>query len=479
MGSTDRMHMVNSFDPAAGTNLGPRASALIERRRRVLGAPYRLFYERPVEVRRGEGALLFDPDGLDYLDAYNNVPVVGHANARVRAAVAEQLGLVNTHTRYLTDEIVDYSERLVSLFPAHLEQVVYACTGSEAVDLALRIAAHVTRASGIVITTNAYHGTTRASAAVSPSLGPNNALPSHVVTVAAPDPLRDPAEDGVTAALFAQRVGDAIRQLERRGVTFSALIMDSVLSSDGLVTHPDGVLGPAVEVARRHGGLYIADEVQSGFGRLGAPWWGFSRHGVEPDLVVLGKPMGNGLPISAVVGRRDHLETFGRDVRYFNTFGGTPSSIAAATAVLDEIEERELRANAAAVGAALREGLHALADRDPRLGQVRGEGLFLAVEVVQPDGTDEHAPDATLAGRVVNGLRDKRVLVSASGRYANVVKIRPPLVFTREHADRLLTALDEVLAETRGAGSAARDTDGAAGGGAGGPVSRAGNRLHR
>ncbi|MEV8239816.1 aspartate aminotransferase family protein [Microbacterium testaceum] len=452
MGATDRMHMVNSFDPHAGVNLGQRASALIERRQRVLGAPYRLFYERPVEVSRGEGALLFDPDGADYLDAYNNVPVVGHANARVRAAVSDQLGRVNTHTRYLTDEIVDYSERLVSLFPDHLEQVVFACTGSEAVDLALRIAAHVTGGSGIVITANAYHGTTQASAAVSPSLGPNNTLPSHVATVAAPDPLRDPADDGTAAALFAQRVEEAIRQLESRGVTFSALIVDSVLSSDGLVTHPTGVLGPAVDVARRHGGLYIADEVQPGFGRLGSTWWGFTRHSVAPDLVVLGKPMGNGLPISAVVGRRDLMEAFGRDVRYFNTFGGTPVSIAAATAVLDEIESRDLRANAASVGAALREGLHDISDRDPRLGQARGEGLFLGVEFVQPADTDEHLPDARLANRVVNGLREKRVLVSASGRYENVLKIRPPLVFTRAHADRLLTALDEVLTETSSSG---------------------------
>lgn len=448
MGAPGRMHMVNSYDPASDAEVGRRASALIERRQRVLGAPYRLFYRQPVEVASGDGALLFDPDGVDYLDAYNNVPAVGHANPRVRAAVDEQLGRVNTHTRYLSDQIVDYSERLVSLFPDYLEQVVYTCSGSEAVDLALRIARHVTGATGVVITSNAYHGTTQASAAISPSLGPNNVLPEHVVTVPAPDPLRDPSDDGASAALFAQRVEDAITRLERRGVRFSALIVDSVLSSDGLVTHPQEVLRPAVEVARRRGGLYIADEVQPGFGRLGSAWWGFLRHSVEPDLVVLGKPMGNGLPISAVVGRREHMDAFGRDVRYFNTFGGTPVSIAAATAVLDEIEDRELLQNAATVGGVLMNGLSELARHDRRLGQVRGEGLFLAVEFVRSRSQPVAAPDPGLANQVVNGLRAKRVLVSASGRHENVLKIRPPLVFESRHADRLLTALSEVLSET-------------------------------
>ncbi|WP_314096823.1 aspartate aminotransferase family protein [Microbacterium foliorum] len=448
MGAPGQMHMVNSYDPASDAEVGRRASALIERRQRVLGAPYRLFYRQPVEVASGDGALLFDPDGVDYLDAYNNVPAVGHANPRVRAAVDEQLGRVNTHTRYLSDQIVDYSERLVSLFPDYLEQVVYTCSGSEAVDLALRIARHVTGATGVVITSNAYHGTTQASAAISPSLGPNNVLPEHVVTVPAPDPLRDPSDDGASAALFAQRVEDAITRLERRGVRFSALIVDSVLSSDGLVTHPQEVLRPAVEVARRRGGLYIADEVQPGFGRLGSAWWGFLRHSVEPDLVVLGKPMGNGLPISAVVGRREHMDAFGRDVRYFNTFGGTPVSIAAATAVLDEIEDRELLQNAATVGGVLMNGLSELARHDRRLGQVRGEGLFLAVEFVRSRSQPVAAPDPGLANQVVNGLRAKRVLVSASGRHENVLKIRPPLVFESRHADRLLTALSEVLSET-------------------------------
>ena len=449
MGAPGQMHMVNSYDPSSDAEVGHRAVELIERRQRVLGAPYRLFYRQPVEVASGDGSLLFDPDGVDYLDAYNNVPAVGHANPRVRAAVDEQLGRVNTHTRYLTAQIVDYSERLVSLFPDYLEQVVYTCTGSEAVDLALRIARHVTGATGVVITSNAYHGTTQASAAISPSLGPNNVLLDHVVTVPAPDPLRDPSDDGASAALFAQRVEDAITRLERRGVRFSALIVDSVLSSDGLVTHPHGVLGPAVEVARTRGGLYIADEVQPGFGRLGSAWWGFLRHSVEPDLVVLGKPMGNGLPISAVVGRREHMDAFGRDVRYFNTFGGTPVSIAAANAVLDEIEDRELLQNAATVGDTLMNGLSELARHDRRIGQVRGEGLFLAVEFVRSLSHPVGTPDPGLASQVVNGLRAKRVLVSASGRHENVLKIRPPLVFEAQHADRLLTALSEVLSETQ------------------------------
>ncbi|RFA06916.1 aspartate aminotransferase family protein [Subtercola boreus] len=444
--------MVNSFDPAAGVELEPRAAALIARRQKVLGAPYRLFYERPVAVSRGYGALLFDADDLDYLDAYNNVPAVGHSNERVQAAVAGQLGRLNTHTRYLTDSVVDYSERLLHLFPPHLSQIIYACTGSEAVDLALRIASHATGATGLVITANAYHGTTQSAAAISPSLGPNNLLPHHVVTVPAPDPLRE--APGELATLFADRVEKAIAELRRRGVGFSALIVDSVLSSDGLVTSPSDFLRDAVDVAHREGGLYIADEVQPGFGRLGSEWWGFLRLAVEPDLVVLGKPMGNGIPISAVVGRESLFDAFGRDVRYFNTFGGNPVSIAAAGAVLDEIEERGLLAQATAVGSLLKQGLETLASEEQRIGQVRGEGLFLAVEFVDPSRDDRHrrpanagstAPDPVLASQVVNGLRERRVLVSASGRYGNVLKIRPPLVFDVSHAERLLDALGAVL----------------------------------
>jgi 4-aminobutyrate aminotransferase-like enzyme len=440
------MHMANSYDPSADrSRLPPSAAALLERRERVMGAPYRLFYEEPLEAVRGEGVMLFDAAGQDYLDVYNNVPAVGHSNRRVQQAVADQLGRLNTHTRYLTHGVVDYAERLTALFPPRLQQVVFCCTGSEAVDLALRIAEHSTGARGWIVSRHAYHGTTRAAAALSPSLGPNNPIPEHVVLVDAPDQLREEPADAEGA--FATRVGEAIGVLSRRGFGLAGLVIDSCMSSDGLQLAPAGLLRSAVDVVRRHGGVYVADEVQPGFGRLGTGWWGFGRHDVEPDLVVLGKPMGNGLPISAVVGPPALFDPFGRDVRYFNTFGGNPVCIAAAAAVLDEIESRELIPRAAEVGNHLLQQLRTMTADDERIGQVRGAGLFIAIELVE----DRRGlvPDAGTAAALVNGLRQRRVLISASGRHGNVLKIRPPLVFGREHADRFLTEFAGALVDRR------------------------------
>jgi 4-aminobutyrate aminotransferase-like enzyme len=450
------MHMANSYDPSADRGALPRSAAdLLARRERVMGAPYRLFYEEPLEAVRGEGVLLYDAEGRDHLDVYNNVPAVGHSNPAVQRAVADQLGRLNTHTRYLTHGVVDYAERLTALFPPHLQQAVFCCTGSEAVDLALRIAEHATGRRGWVVTRHAYHGTTRAAAALSPSLGPNNVVPDSVVLVDAPDQLRDDA--AAAGPEFAARVDEAVRVLSRRGIGLAGLVVDSCLSSDGLQLAPAGLLRAAVDVVHRHGGVYVADEVQPGFGRLGTGWWGFARHDVEPDLVVLGKPMGNGLPISAVVGPPALFDPFGRDVRYFNTFGGNPVCVAAAAAVLDEIEARELIGSAAEVGGQLLQELRSTTAGDDRIGQVRGAGLFLAVEVVE----DRSAlvPDPATAAAVVNGLRRRRVLISASGRHGNVLKIRPPLVFGREHADRFLTEFAATLdgltvrGGTRGAGT--------------------------
>jgi 4-aminobutyrate aminotransferase-like enzyme len=407
-----------------------------------MGAAYRLFYERPVHLVRGEGVLLHDADGNDYLDAYNNVPVVGHANERVRRAVDRQLATLNTHTRYLTDEVVGYAERLTALFPAPLDQAVFVCTGSEAVDLALRVARSVTGRRGVVVTRHAYHGTTTAAAEISPSLGPHNPIPPHVALVDAPDSVRD---DPATAPReLGRRIDAAVAELEGRGFGLAALVIDSVLSSDGLQTQPRTFLQVAAERARAHGGLYVADEVQPGFGRTGAQWWGFERHGVVPDLAVIGKPMGNGIPIAALVARSDLLDAFGAKVRYFNTYGGNAVSIAAATAVLDEIEERGLLGHSAALGAELLTAITDLTREDAGVAQVRGAGLFLAVELVTTGGE----PDADRAARVVNAMRERRVLISASGTYDNVLKIRPPLVFPPSQAPRLLDALGESLAET-------------------------------
>jgi 4-aminobutyrate aminotransferase-like enzyme len=432
--------MINAFDMSRVEGLAPETERLLARRAKVLGPSYRLFYERPIHVVRGDGVWLTDVRGDRYLDVYNNVPAVGHCHPAVVEAVALQASVLNTHTRYLVDTVVNYAERLLATFPAELGNVIFTCTGSEAADLAARIACSYTGGSGIIVTANAYHGVTSAVAAFSPSLGSGVPLGTNVRTVPAPDTYRQ-GEDG--ARRLADNVEAAAQDLKRHGIQPAAFICDSIFSSDGIYPDPPGYLAPAVERIRAAGGLFVADEVQAGFARTGHSMWGFTRHNVTPDLVILGKPMGNGMPIAAVVARPEVLEEFGRKSRYFNTFAGNPVSCAAALAVLDVIERESLLKNAAHVGALLLDGLRSLASDTPTMGDVRGAGLFIGVEFVTDRITKMPAPDAALA--VVNRLRDRGVLISASGPMGNVLKIRPPLVFSADNASLFLSVLHDVV----------------------------------
>ncbi len=432
--------MPNSFDPARADALAPRARELVTRRRRLLGPGYKLQYARPIEVVRAEGVHLFDADGAAYLDAYNNVPCVGHCNPHVAEAIARQAQTLNTNTRYLGEPILDYAERLLATHHDGLGSVMFACSGSEATDLALRIARYATGARGVVVSANAYHGVTAAAAEVSPSLGPHEPLGAEGRTVAPPGV--DETDPAAAAASYAERVDEAIADLRRHGSATAAVLMDPLFSSDGLVPDPAGFLQPVVDVAHAAGALFVADEVQAGFGRTGASMWGYQRHGIEPDLVTMGKPMGNGVPISGVAARPELLERFGNEVRYFNTFGANSIAIAAAAAVLDVIERDELVAHVGDVGEHLRAGLESLADEHPVLRNVRGAGLYVAADLVDPE---TGAPDAGATARVVSGLRDRQVLISAAGPDATALKVRPPLPFGREDADRLLSALADVL----------------------------------
>ncbi len=410
---------------------------LLSRRRTLLGPAYRTFYDRPIEVVRGEGVHLFDRDGTEYLDAYNNVPCVGHAHPRVVAAIAEQAALLNTHTRYPAEPILDYAERLLATLGPGPEHTIFTCSGSEANDLALRIARFWTSHTGVVVTANAYHGGTSAVAEASPSLGPSVAPGPSVRTVLPPAPgADDPQAEGER---MAAELRSAVAEFEAEGTGFAAFLADTIFSSDGIIPGPVGFLQPLADEVRASGGLFIGDEVQAGFARTGS-MWGFQRHGLEPDLVTMGKPMGNGMPVAAVAARAELLDRFGRETRYFNTFGGNSVSIAAAAAVLDVIEGEGLQSNAAVVGDYLRDGLETVAGSSPLLRNVRGAGLFVAV-----DGVAQGGDSAEVATRIVNGLRDRRVLVGTTGPNNDVLKIRPPLVFTRVDADHLLEALEDVL----------------------------------
>ena len=411
---------------------------LLERRARLLGPAYRLFYEEPFHPVRGEGVWLYDAAGTPWLDAYNNVVPLGHARPEVVEAIARQASVLNTHTRYLHEGILDYAERLLATMPPELGHATFTCTGSEANDLAMRIATAHTGGTGLIVTRFAYHGVTSAIACASPSLGQYVRLGDHVRLVDAPE-----GGDAETGRRFADGVRAAIADLKAHGIAPAALLADTVFSSDGVFTAPAGFLREAVEAIHAAGGVFIADEVQPGFGRTGEAFWGFMRHGVVPDMVSMGKPMGNGHPVAGLAVRPEVMKAFGQASRYFNTFGGNPVSMAAASAVLDVIQQNGLQDNALNVGGYLRERLAALGQRHALVGEVRGAGLFIGLELVADRAT--RAPATAQAAKVVNGLRQRQVLLSATGPQANVLKIRPPLVFERQHADLMVERLDEVL----------------------------------
>lgn len=408
------------------------------RRERLLGPAYRLFYEEPFHPVRGDGVWLYDAAGTPWLDAYNNVACLGHCHPQVVEAMARQAATLNTHTRYLHEGILAYAERLLATLPAALGHATFTCTGSEANDLALRIAAAHTGGTGLIVTRFAYHGVTSALACASPSLGEYVRVGEHVRLVDPPS-----GGDEQTGHRFAEGVRAAIADLQASGLQPAALLVDTVFSSDGVFTAPAGFLQEAVAAIHAAGGVFIADEVQPGFGRTGEAFWGFMRHGLVPDIVTMGKPMGNGHPVAGLAVRPEVMRAFGKASRYFNTFGGNPVSMAAASAVLDVLEQEGLQRNAYQVGHYLRERLAALGQRHPQIGEVRGAGLFIGLELVTDPVT--RTPATALAAQVVNGLRQRQVLLSATGPQAHVLKIRPPLVLQPEHADFLVERLDGVL----------------------------------
>lgn len=431
----------NSFraDDAAG--LDPRTRELTDRRDEVLGASYRLFYRRPVHLVRGEGQYLWDADGRKYLDMYNNVASLGHCHPAVVAAVHEQMQKLNTHTRYLHEGILDYTDDLLSTMPIELDKAMYMCTGSEANDLAIRVARAVSGGEGIIASREAYHGTSDLTSGVSPALGSGQPLASTARLVDAPDAYRVDAPD--LGRWFADQVRAAIADMEAHGTRFAGFIADSIFSSDGVLPGPAGYLREAVDVVHRAGGIVVADEVQPGFGRTGEAFWGFQRHGIVPDVVTLGKPMGNGIPVSGLVARAEVLAAFSDTVPYFNTFGGNPVSMAAAQAVLTTIRDEGLQQHSAEVGAAALVALRELMITHEAVGDVRGAGLFIGFELVVDRTTRE--PDRDLALALLEQLRDRGVLTSVAGPHGNVLKLRPPLAFQLADVDWLVGALDESL----------------------------------
>ncbi len=406
-------------------------------RRARLGPALSLSYDDPVRLESGDGVWLTDVDGNRLLDAYNNVPQVGHAHPRVTAALASQAKRLTTNTRYLVDDVAVYADRLTALLPDELSVVMFVNSGSEANDVAIQIARAVTGNRGVIITEHAYHGTTAATAALSPEeLGPK-ALESWVARIGGASTLGAPD----AAVRVDGEVDDAVARLRSRGHDPALLVYDDVFASDGIFAVPPGYLRAAYERARAVGALCLADEVQAGFGRVGTAFWGFAQDGVRPDIVTLGKPMGNGHPMGAVVTTPAIAAQFAERWHFFSTFAGSPVAAAVGTAVLDVIERERLAEQAERVGAYLRMRLTEVASSHAVITEVRGPGLFIGVEL------DCDASGRADIGKVVaNGLRRRGVLVGATGPRVNVIKIRPPLVFSERHADLVAAALDATLA---------------------------------
>jgi len=411
------------------------------RRARLLGPHMTTFYREPVHVARGEGVWLWDTEGRQYLDCYNNVPHVGHCHPRVVDAIAKQAATLNIHTRYVHDAILDYGEALTAKFGHDLESMMMVCSGSEANDLALRMAQVMTGKTGIIGTDNTYHGNTTAVSQLNSSKLPIGGYQDHVRQVPAPDnmvPVGGSREGQAEA--FAKGVEKAIAELEASGHGVSALIVCPYFANEGFPTLERGFLDRAVAAVRKAGGLIIADEVQPGFGRIGSHWWGHEKLGFAPDIVTLGKPMANGHPVAAVVTRLEILTAFQEQFKYFNTFGGNPVSAAAAMAVLNVIEDENLVSNAADVGAYAVGLLHDVASRHEVIADVRGSGLFFGAELWR-DGK----PATKLCSLMVDEMRERGVLLHSEGRHDNTLKIRPPCVFDHANADQLAETLDAAL----------------------------------
>lgn len=433
--------------PAGLNKVDTPLDATISRRRRVMGDKLYVFYDPPIHMVKGEGVWLQDSAGRRYLDCYNNVPHVGHCHPYVTEAIVRQARTLNTNTRYITDQSIDYAERLAALSSDGLSAVVFVNSGSEANDLAWRMAKAWTGKTGGLAMEFAYHGVSEAIDAFSPSNAPANWRAPHIRLLQPPDDYRGPWRRGEPdiAANYASLADPLIAELDDAGLGVAAFMVDSAFMTNGILDVAPGYLKAIAAKVRAAGGTFIADEVQSGFGRMGTEFWGHRHHGVVPDFITIGKPAGNGHPVGAVITRPEILDHFTSLGPFFSTFGGNNVACAAGIAVLDVIRDEGLVGNSLATGNYLRGELRKLKDRHGIIGDVRGVGLATGVELVRDRKTLE--PAGREVTRLLGLLRDEGLLIGGEGVHGNVLKIRPPIVFQREHADIMAAGMERALAK--------------------------------
>jgi 4-aminobutyrate aminotransferase-like enzyme len=446
-------------DPATFVGLPPETlqskgrskEDILSKRKSGLIRNLSISYQKPLKIVRGDGVYLIDDTGRAYLDCYNNVAQLGHSNPEIVETAARQAAILNTNTRYLHDNIIAYAEALTATLPKNLKVAAFCCSGSEANELALRMARAHTKTRDIITLDWAYHGNTQALIEISPykykrkgGLG----KPETTWEAPLPDAYRAPAEwpKGEIGARYAQPVAEITASLAQQGRGVAAYIAESFPSSAGQIILPDGYLEAAYAAARRAGAVAIADEVQVGFGRVGSHLWAFETQGVAPDIVTMGKPIGNGHPMAAVVTSEEIAASFANGMEYFNTFGGNPVSAAVGLKVLEIIARDRLLQNATEIGSYLLTRMRALQDKHAVIGDVRGLGLMIGLDLVTDRKTK--APATERAGRVVERCRDLGVLMGTDGPYDNVIKLRPGLIFSRANADHLMQVLEQAFVET-------------------------------
>ncbi|HHO55815.1 MAG TPA: aminotransferase class III-fold pyridoxal phosphate-dependent enzyme [Trueperaceae bacterium] len=414
---------------------------LIEYRKKHLGKNLSLSYQKPLKIIRGRGQFLYDENDVAYLDCVNNVCHVGHCHPKVVKAGQEQMSLLNTNTRYLHDNIINYADKLLSKFPAELDVCFFVNSGSEANELALRLAKTYTNQEDIIVIDHAYHGNTNAVIDISPYKfngkgGQGKPKHSHVLS------MPDSYHESKTIDEYMVELEDIIASLQKEGRGIAAFIAEALLGCGGQVELPPNYLKQAYKLVHDAAGVTIADEVQIGFGRIGSHFWGFESQGVVPDIVTMGKPIGNGHPMAAVVTSQKIANAFANGMEYFNTFGGNPVSSAIGLAVLEVIEDEELQANALEVGNYFLAKLNLLKSKYQIIADVRGRGLFIGVELII-----DNKPATRQANEIVNQMKERCILLSTDGPNNNVIKIKPPIVFSKRDVDYVVDNLDMVLAK--------------------------------